>query len=281
MIDFKAMEGTNYTKEPLATYIENLHLDGWSLENLGESSDSNYDVYGMRQTDIKIGKPWIMIRSSVHGNEWLSAYWCKDFARFLGNPILAPANLTHFFQQLKENYNWYWIPIHNPWGYINNVRVNINGVNLNDDLGAMSQKENVILVDLFNELKPVCVIDNHSFLYEFTPCHAMSIYEDGKYTRSMCREVLLNALDNIQRSTGGLMYEYNLSGHDPTKFRAWSARQRSSSGLNCMSWLIETDERAESAIQIKQGLNAVFVFCLYFDMWYRKNIQNPVNSDFY
>src|SRR5690625_3579636 len=281
MINFNAFFcHENREREPFYEYIEKLPLEGWTLENLGVSEDDRYDIYGMKLNSNVEGKPYFFIRSAVHGDEWTTAYYAKYFAKFIGNPDLAPHDLVEYFVKLKFNYNWYWIPIHNPWGYENDRRENSNGVNLNDDLGEQSQLETIYLVEKFNEYKPISIIDCHNWDHHSTPCHAMSIYRPGQYDRTVCREVLFNSLDNLQFVTRELVNEYTSSGHDPTKFRSWSARRQSSSGENCMSWLIETDRLASFSRQMTQGFNALFIFCLYTDIWFRKGIQNPVKSDF-
>src|SRR5690625_3314280 len=152
MINFRGFfVNENQEREPFEEYISKLPLGGWSLENLGVSEDERYDIYGMRLNSNQEGKPYFFFRSSVHGNEWESAYWARYFAEFIGDPSLAPAELEDYFIKLKFNYNWYWIPIHNPYGYEHNTRENSNGVNLNDDLGDLSQIENVYMVDLLHE----------------------------------------------------------------------------------------------------------------------------------
>jgi hypothetical protein len=279
MIDFKAFETIAHTRQPFAEYISEMPLNGWSLENLGVASDPQYNIYGMELNSNQAGKPYIMLRSSVHGNEWESAYWCRYFAKFLGEPNTAPTQLQSYFINLKLNYNWYWVPIHNPWGYENNKRENNNNINLNDDIGTLSQIENIYLVNKFNALKPVSMVDNHSWENSSAPCHAMSIYRDGQYDRTVSQELLFHALKNIQCITNQKTNHYNSSSHDPTKFRAWTARQKSGSGINCMSFLIETYRYAPVNTQIKQGFNALLIFMIYFDIWYKKAIQNPVNSD--
>lgn len=280
MIDVKGYYGVNYTKESFSQYSENLlSLAGWNRGNLGVASDPQYNIYDMTLKSNVPGKPYIILRSAVHGNEWESAYWCLDFARFLGNPKLAPAKLEKYFTLLKNEYNFYWIPIHNPWGYENNNRLNNNNINLNDDLGALTQVENIYLVNKFNEYKPIVIVDNHSWDDPFTPCHAMSIYEPNQYDRLVCRAVFNHALKTVQYNTEERVREYASSGHDPTKFRSWAARRESSSGVNCMVWLIETERLADVKKQTRQGFNALLIFLLSSNNWFRRNIQNTLDVD--
>lgn len=281
MINFTMFEGENHERETFYDYMNGLPLDGWVLENLGVSEDENYDIYGCYLKSNVDGKPYIFLRSSVHGNEWESAYWCRYFSEFLGNPLKAPADIQHFFVHLKNNYNWYWIPIHNPYGYENNTRLNSNGINLNDDLGDLSQIENVYMVNKLQEYKPIVAVDAHSWDHPSTPCHAMSIYREGQYDRTITQELLFRALNNTQFITQEKVSHYTSSGHDPTKFRSWLARQTSTSGLNTMVWLQETERLESVEKQIKQGFNSLLIFILYSDIWFRKGIQNPKNSDFY
>lgn len=273
MIIINKIVGVDPVKLTYSDLVAKFPITGWSMEDLGASSDATKHLKGLHR-DLHTGKPVIFLNSSVHGNEWQGTFWTLQFARYIAQPNLIPTH-SHFFEMLKNKYAWYWIPVANPSGYDLDTRDNSNGVNINSTFHTQSQPENVIISNKVLALKPVMLIDSHTWEDERAPCHGIGCYKNGYFDRTFYKDFLQNALSAISYCTEERVGNYPGDTHDASRLRSWSALQKSITGDNCLSWLIEADRLAPNNIQTTQGINAMLVFCLYFDALFTRQTLNP------
>lgn len=103
---------------------------GWTVDNLGLSSDGVNPIYGVHYGDLN-NKPTIYVDGTIHGaHEWRCTHWVIQFAKVLANPNVFPEH-KEWINKLKNKFSFYFIPCLNPYGYLNNDYKNANGVNLN------------------------------------------------------------------------------------------------------------------------------------------------------
>lgn len=280
MILFPTIKGFDCLNQGFQHYVNNdLHLNGWQTENLGESSTVGMDMYGLHR-DLSSGKPVIFLLSSVHGNEWQGVFWSRKFCEWISDPSIAQAEVKHIFQYLREKYAWYWIPIANPYGYENLTRLNENGINISVDFEHKTQNETNIIINKFLGLKPSCAVDSHTWDdAQHTPSYTMATYKDGYRDRSFHRQLIKNVIKSLQVILGDKVIEYWYTAHGGTRFRSWAGEQKGIDGEYCISWLTECDRTASNIIQTKEGINALVMFFLQFDAFRTKSIHNPFLSD--
>lgn len=279
MILFPVIEGWYCENQGYQHFLDNfLPIDGWIMEDLGESSTPSMHVYGLHR-DLDTDKPVIYLQSGMHGNELPPVFFSRQFAIWIASPNLAPPSVRHLFEYLKNKYAWYWIPIVNPYGYEHKTREN-EFMNINIDFQDRTQKETNIIINLFDRIKPVMSIDSHNWEQDqYTPCHTMATYKDGYRDRHFHRQLINNALKSIATLTHDTVIEYFHTSHGGRHFHTWAGEQKGSNGDYVISWLIETSRMRSPEIQTKEGINAMLVFCLQFDAWFRKGIQNPILND--
>ncbi len=118
--------------------IGNVHYD-----------DGDYPVYCVKIDNNAPDN--VIISSGVHGTE----------------PASVAANLK-LLQILDsrgdlKSYNYYIIPVVNPWGWIKGVRYNYDGMEINRDFspGKVETQEAQILLDYIKDINPVIAIDLH------------------------------------------------------------------------------------------------------------------------
>ena len=134
--------------------------EGWTIDNIGPSSDPTKDMFGMLLGDPET-QPVIYVVSSIHGNEWQAAYISQAFRRLLVSP---PPGHKETFEMLRNTFAWYFVPVGNPYGIQLRKdlpegdsftgRYNANGVDLNRNFTTQSQPETQAIVSKFNDLKP-------------------------------------------------------------------------------------------------------------------------------
>jgi len=113
------------------------------INEIGKSVQNN-SIY---QVKIGTGATTILIWSQMHGNEPTTTKGLFDFFNFLaGDDEIA--------QQIKSKFTLVCIPILNPDGAFNYMRVNANGVDLNRDAFNASQPEMQILHRVYKEISP-------------------------------------------------------------------------------------------------------------------------------
>lgn len=175
MIRVPKINGFSTTPQSYAAFIDELSgiID---LEELGESCSPDLKVYGCRIGNCDNSKPIIVIQGGIHGNEKSPPFAIRRFIAMLKNPANFEPH-TKILQQILLKYDFYFIPILNPTGWVDNTRNNRNGVNLNrnydinwqenNDLdkgsAPFSEPETRISRDVITPLRPVLFIDCHEW----------------------------------------------------------------------------------------------------------------------
>ncbi|WP_040985542.1 hypothetical protein [Oceanobacillus jeddahense] len=279
MILFNEIKGWYCENQGYQHYLDNhLQIDGWEIEDLGESSTSSMHVYGLHR-DLDTKKPIIYLQSGIHGNEFPPVFFSRRFAEWISRPEKAPGDTKHLFEYLKNKYAFYWIPIANPYGYEHQTRDN-EFMNINVDFQDETQKETLIIKKLNERIKPVISIDCHNWERDnSTPCHKMAIYQDGYRNKFFHREISNNALKSLSLISNENVMEYPFNDHGGRHFHVWSGAQKGINGQYVVSWLIETSRMRTPEVQTREGINAMLVFCLQSDVWLFKSIQNPTLID--
>jgi hypothetical protein len=108
---------------------------------------------------IKIGRGSKIVLgwSQMHGNESTTTKAIFDFMCFVNQKQYFQSEIEQFLRE----YTFYVFPILNPDGARNYTRENANGVDLNRDAQALSQKESQCLRNAFEELKPSLCLNLH------------------------------------------------------------------------------------------------------------------------
>src|SRR5690625_2125382 len=132
MILFPGIKGGFCENQGYQHYVDNfLPIEGWEMDDLGESSTPSMHVYGLHR-DLNTDKPVIYIQSGMHGNEMPPPFFARRFCQWIAKPGDAPKSVAHLFEYLKNKYAWYWIPILNPYGWEHETREN-EFMNINID----------------------------------------------------------------------------------------------------------------------------------------------------
>lgn len=112
-------------------------------EDLGLSEDSQhiycYHIKPPELSSTLNGKrhPRVVVVTGQHGHEKTGSYGLLYLIRdMLDNPMSDP--ILHY---LRDNIEFAIIPVANPWGWNNNSRYNINGVNINRNFGSYNWAE--------------------------------------------------------------------------------------------------------------------------------------------
>jgi|TARA_R100000479_G_scaffold70100_3_gene33847 hypothetical protein len=108
---------------------------------------------------LKIGKgsKKVLAWSQMHGNESTTTKAVFDFLSCIDQKEVFQKEINTFI----ESYSVYLIPILNPDGAEAYTRENANGVDLNRDAKALTQKESKLLRELFTEIKPDLCLNLH------------------------------------------------------------------------------------------------------------------------
>lgn len=93
---------------------------------LGFDTSNTYKIYKYDFKPVDYEKT-IILFSCLHGNEYTSFFGLCRFLETLCNNPNKDANLEY----LRNNIRFVVVPIANPWGFINEERQNVNGVDLN------------------------------------------------------------------------------------------------------------------------------------------------------
>lgn len=108
---------------------------------------------------LKIGKGSfkVLAWSQMHGNESTTTKALFDLFEFLSQKELFQGEIKHFL----EKYTLYVIPMLNPDGASLYTRENVNKVDLNRDAQLLSQKESIVLRQLFDSVQPNLCLNLH------------------------------------------------------------------------------------------------------------------------
>lgn len=182
MISLKVAPEGEQAKLSYSDFINSLSSLG-SVQNMGLCSDGVNSIYAVH---IGVGNQDIVIDGCIHGqHEWTSAYFVRRFMQFLQYPATSP--YPEIFRYLFFNYKFHFIPIVNPYGYINgppvpndkslpSTRYNANGVDLNRNFSTMwdnsidpkgaypfSEPEAVAIKTLIETYKPLIYMNWHTY----------------------------------------------------------------------------------------------------------------------
>lgn len=103
------------------------------------------------------GKKVVLAWSQMHGNESTTTKAIFDFLKFCRQKVYFRSETDEFL----TSYSFYIIPILNPDGAEAYTRVNSNGVDLNRDAQALSQRESNVLAAVFKNLNPQLCLNLH------------------------------------------------------------------------------------------------------------------------
>lgn len=170
--------------EHLAATMDKL-VDGeyCTKRSIGRDQTDTYDQWCYEFTPENPEKT-ILLTSMIHGNEYTPFYWMWQFFDLIINGEDLPPQLEY----LKRNVKFVTVPISNPWGFANQSRFNVNGVdcsrNFNYNWGVstdeypqgsapFSEAEARNIRDLMAEIAPetVASLDFHTTLSEGSTHH--------------------------------------------------------------------------------------------------------------
>ena len=121
----------------------------------------NISVAGFSENGVEIplvsfgqGGEKVLIWSQMHGNESTTTKALFDFFKF----ITTNKQVT---KTLLSKYTFYVLPMLNPDGAALYTRENVNGVDLNRDAQALSQRESKVLRSIFDALQPDLCLNMH------------------------------------------------------------------------------------------------------------------------
>lgn len=142
-------------------YITLEHISGL-LKNYKSHFEISLAGFSEKGNDIPLikigrGSKTILAWSQMHGNETTTTKAIFDFLKFIKLGDLFPEKTDQF----HKDYSFYIVPILNPDGAEIYTRENVNGIDLNRDADACSQKESLILRKLFEDLNPILCLNLH------------------------------------------------------------------------------------------------------------------------
>lgn len=268
------LSGVSYTLLDYDEFISTCQAEeGWTIENIGPSSDPTKDMFGMLLGDPET-QPVIYVVSSIHGNEWQAAYISQAFRRLLVSP---PPGHKETFEMLRNTFAWYFVPVGNPYGIQLRKdlpegdrftgRYNANGVDVNRNFTAQSQPETQAIVSKFNDLKPVAFIDVHGIGY--------TRYLDIGVRDPDYRVLAQRIKEATHASIGGKGIQW-YSPEIPGSTRAWATKQDSKHGGKCLAFLVEIEGEDAPEVTSYYGLNVMYFTALYIREWFRSGVLNPV-----
>tara|TARA_B110001452_G_scaffold30907_1_gene24228 strand:- start:564 stop:1697 length:1134 start_codon:yes stop_codon:yes gene_type:complete len=121
----------------------------------------NVSVAGFSETGVEIplvsfgkGSKKVLIWSQMHGNESTTTKALFDFFKFITSNKKAAKDLL-------SKHTFYVLPMLNPDGAALYTRENTNGVDLNRDAMALSQRESKVLRSIFDALQPDLCLNMH------------------------------------------------------------------------------------------------------------------------
>ncbi len=121
----------------------------------------NISVAGFSENGVEIplvsfgqGDKKVLIWSQMHGNESTTTKALFDFFKFITSNKQATKDLL-------SKHTFYVLPMLNPDGAALYTRENTNGVDLNRDAQALSQRESKVLKSIFDALQPDLCLNMH------------------------------------------------------------------------------------------------------------------------
>ena len=121
----------------------------------------NVSVAGFSENGVEIplvsfgqGGKKVLIWSQMHGNESTTTKALFDFFKFITSNKQATKTLL-------SKHTFYVLPMLNPDGAALYTRENTNGVDLNRDAMALSQRESKVLRSIFDALQPDLCLNMH------------------------------------------------------------------------------------------------------------------------
>ncbi|GAB6423426.1 hypothetical protein bcgnr5372_28230 [Bacillus luti] len=271
-----------YTKLPYAEFAATFNeVKGAELVDLGVCSDGVNHIYCWKIGEF-VRKPVIYIEGSIHGaHEWRCGYWVKKFAQYLTDNTTPYWNL---FSKLRSKFDFVIIPTLNPFGYVNYIYENANGVNLNRNFdvnwsaqpgwgtGAFSEVETKIVKSLIETYKPVLAIDCHTEgsskgAIATIPRH--SSLPNGIYTEFLSEALTACAV--------ALNEEKDIQIGVASKADCWFTKNTSKIGRPTIGVTIEAGGGETEPTQAKIGLNILLYMCVYAMEFYEKRKMNTYN----
>lgn len=268
MRKFDIIPGFEYTKTDYADYVTSLSGTGCTVTNLGASSDSDYDIYSLSLGTLNNKKPIVYIQGQIHGgHEWRTAFWVRKFMELLANP----PNTTYgdILKKLRYYFDFYCIPLLNPWGYVNNDYENRNGVSISRNFdynwsnggqgsAAWSEPEAVIVRDIVLQYKPLTLLC----------CHTLGSSEQGFAIRppqnSFYRHTFVDIIGRLEMLLSlGLGHTGEVSGtmSEPSAYN-WARTLESDAGRQIYCCALETGGGETELEQSRMGLNGLLLLSL-------------------
>lgn len=292
MIILPAEPAQGFVKLPYHTFIaDHVTKSGGVVETLGPSSDPSMDLYGVK-IETQPNRPWFFVQSAIHGqHEWTSAYWCVKFMRHIINPSQSPS--PHIYRWLRNQWNWYFIPVVNPWGYENGpseqgstdkseTRYNANSVDLNRNFDAdweeyestrkgsspFSEPETQAVRDAVLSVKPLVFLDWHTWGGEI---------EQGKFSNHPPElqhmfALLNDAKDTWIAATGEQWGPAGVRSEWPSA-KHWVIKQANSTGRPTVAATAEISYKYSLDVQMRLGVTANLALAVHLAHWYNTGEQ--------
>jgi hypothetical protein len=256
-------------KEPYADMVARIQdYDG--CEDLGLCSDGENHVYGVRLGDKT--KPCIYINSGIHGDEWEAVYGVLHFLDCLINPDLMPdVNVRKFLKSLMLKYSFYFTPILNPYGWINDIRYTVNDIDLNRSY-QLDYPENNIMKSKVAELKPILWMDNHTSTLQR---EFIGGGGGGNISYEAMYKSIIDSLKFTRKHNQVEWYPAEPITLKNDRGRGWVSYQPSSRGGYTMSILTESASIGTYSTFVEQAtftFNAVIMSLMHADRYFTKGI---------
>lgn len=273
---FKLPMLTNGIPEKKTLYSEYvsdiLPVEGYSLQDLGASSDPNKNMYALSD-DLNSHKPIVFLQACVHGVEWTVGHAVPLFLEYVKRP---PETHKRIFQAIRNTFNFYAIPCANPWAYENNTYNNYNAVNLSVDWGDsfQTQTETQKAIAKVLELKPYAFIDCHTMIQYPADYNCMTVgdWSEAEWVKDANRTLSLSSGRNIEFHNASVSAGPPLPGH-PNLTYCWVSRQASYYAPKIKGSIIEVTSEATPQERVNIALNMLLTQIVYYMHKFKTNNQ--------
>lgn len=261
-------EHDTYAK--LIAYTDSVLLPiGFIKEELGLSQDGGFMLYGYRNDNKNSGKPVFWLDSNIHGSEFQTPFYCLDFINLVWGDTHYDKRITKL---IRDNFNMYYIPSLNPWGYENKKYYNSRGVNLNRNYDSRwelyvgdnqwegnnykgtapeSEAEIKHAVKKFLEVKPFVAINSHT-----TTGHSSGIDMNRRFKKY---QMLSTDMFNSYHLTLPESQTIPWNGQYSPQAQGWYGMQTSKEGTPVIASILE---HQSDAMNFNAGLTFLFIIAV-------------------
>lgn len=273
---FRGFDFERLSYSELETEILSMADIGWTVHDLGDSSDPTKKMYGLSLGDIE-NKQVIYFQAQIHGgHEWQTSHWALEFCR----QIVNADNPYHreVFAKLKQKYAFYCFPCVNPYGYdpatsnygnANNVRIDgdfdFNWPTIDDRIGPhpFSQPESIAIRDIMLQYRPLTLFCCHTL----GGGQSMEVRPQRGRTFEMLLKYGIGSVMNsigVSRVPGDGEIGRLLQ---PTAYN-WAYTVDNKAGKPVVGCAIESGSLRTNPEKAQMGMTALLTLMMYVDNYY-------------